>query len=59
MVNVPLEANACAPNAGIDTDDASVIEPVPLVIVMPVPAVSVALVSVLPVVLPIRSSPLV
>jgi hypothetical protein len=38
---------------------AILIAPVPLVIAMPVPAVRVALVSVLPVVFPIRSCPLV
>ena len=36
---------------------AIVIEPVPLVIEIPVPAVKVALVSVLPVVLPMSNSP--
>jgi hypothetical protein len=38
-------------------DEAIVIDPVPLVIVIPVPAVRVAFVNVLPVVLPISSCP--
>jgi hypothetical protein len=42
-----------------DTVDAMVMEPVPFVMEMPVPCVSVAFVSVLPVVLPISNCPLV
>jgi hypothetical protein len=43
---------------GKGLDEAIVIEPLPFVIVIPSPAVSVDLVKVLPVVFPINNSPL-
>jgi len=55
---VPVDT-VLAPKPLYPLSGAIVIDPEPLVIVVPAPAVSVALVNVLPVVLPIRSCPLV
>jgi hypothetical protein len=56
LVQVPFAVNSCT---SIEVDAAIVIDPPPFVTLMPVPAVSVALVSVFPVVLPINNWPFV
>jgi hypothetical protein len=57
LVHVPEALNVCVSEATPAAVEAIVIAPEPLVIEMLVPAVSVALVSVLPVELPIKSCP--
>jgi hypothetical protein len=57
LVHVPVDVNTCISEKPPAAVEAIVIAPEPFVTDIPVPAVSVAFVKVLPVVLPINNSP--
>jgi hypothetical protein len=57
LVHVPLEVNTCTSHGVAPVFGVKVIEPEPFVMVMFVPAVSVVLANVLPVLFPIRICP--